>query len=305
MPCSVDTGVSQSSFLGPLFFLCHINYLPRRVTSKVRLFADYCLLYRPMHSPRDQLLLQQDLAALVTLAEDRGMRFNVSKCYPMSIHRSMYPYCSHHELDNHKLEKAEANSYFGATIHKSLNWASHINKTSNKANSVLGFIKRNQKHANLDLRELAYASPVMSILEYSSTVWYPFCQKDIDWLERVQRRAALFELNDNKALSSVTSMVFQLGWKPLAERRREHRISLLCKIINGLVAIHADTHLHFSSRNTRISNMKSQKLPICTTDTFKRSLFPATIGDWNLLPDDVVDCKNLSPFKETIRKSRD
>ena len=118
----------------------------------------------------------------------------------------------------------------------------------------MGFIKRNLKYTNRDLRELAYTSLVRSILEYSSTVWDPFYQKDIDRLERVQRRAARFVLNDYKPLSSVTSMVSQLGWKPLAERRREHRLSLLYKIINGLVAIPADTHLHFKTRNTRISN---------------------------------------------------
>ena len=271
----------------------------------VRLFADDCLLYRPIHSPRDQLLLQQDLAALETWAEDWGMRFNVSKCYLMSIHRSKHPYSSHFKLDNHILEQVEENPYLGLTMHKSLKWASHIYKISNKANSVLGFIKRNLKHANRDLKELAYTSLVRSILEYSSIVWDPFYQKDIDRLERVQRRAARFVLNDYKPLSSAASMVSQLGWKPLAERRREHRLSLLYKIINGLVAMPADTHLHFNTRNTRISNSKSLKLPICTTDTFKHSFFPATIRDWNLLPDDIVNCRNLSLFKETIRKSRD
>ena len=95
-------------------------------------------------------------------------------------------------------------------------------------------------------------------------------------------------------------MVSQLGWKPLAERRREHRLSLLYKIINGLVAMPADTHLHFNTRNTRLSNSKSLKLPICTTGTFRHFFFPATIRDWNLLPDDIVNCKNLSSLKETI-----
>ena len=304
-PCSVDSGVPQGSVLGPLLFLCHINDLSQRVTSKDRLFADDCLLYRPIHSPCDQLLLQQDLAAIETWTEDLVMRFNVSKCYLMSIHRSKHPYSSHYKLDNHILEQLEENTYIGVTIHKSLKWASHINKIFNKANSVLGFIQHNPKLANRDAKELAYTSLVRSILEYSSTVWDPFNQKDIDRLERVQRKAARFVFNDNKPLSSVTSMASQLSWKPLAERRREHRLSVHYKIINGLVTKPADTHLHFNTRNTRISNSKSPKLPICTTDILKHTFFPATIRDWNLLPDDIVNCKNLSSFKETISRSRD
>ena len=130
-------------------------------------------------------------------------------------------------------------------------------------------------------------SHVRSILEYSSTAWDPFYRKDIDRLERVQRRYARFVFSDYNPISSATSMVSHLGSKPLTERRREHRLSLLYKIINGLVAIPADSHLHLDIRNTRISNSKSLKLPICSTDTFN-TLFPAAIRDWNLLPDDIL-----------------
>ena len=147
----------------------------------------------------------------------------------MSIHRSKHPYSSNYKLDNHILEQVEENPYLGVTIHKSQKLAIHINKISNKANSVFGFIQCKLKHANRDLKEPPYTSLVRSILEYSSTVWDPFYQKDIDRLERVQRRAARFVFNDYKPLSSVTSMVSQLGWKPLAERRREHCLSLFTK----------------------------------------------------------------------------
>ena len=144
------------------------------------------------------------------------MRLNLPKCYLMSIHRSKHPYSSHYKLDNHIIEEVEENPYLGVTIHKSPKWASHINKISNKVNSVLGSIQHNLKHANHDLKELAYTSLIRSILEYSFTVLDPIYQKDIDGLERVQRRAARFVFNDYRPLSSVTSMVPQLQWKPLA-----------------------------------------------------------------------------------------
>ena len=111
------------------------------------------------------------------------------------------------------------NPYLEVTIHQNPKWASHINKILNKANFLLGFIQRNLKLVNRDLKELAYVSLVRSILEYSSTVRDPFYQKDIGRLERVQRRIARFVFNDYKPISSVTSMVSQLDWKPLTERK--------------------------------------------------------------------------------------
>ena len=58
-PAKVLSGVPHGTVLGPLLFFIHINDLPSVVTSQVRLFADDCLMYRPVHS----LALEADLLA--------------------------------------------------------------------------------------------------------------------------------------------------------------------------------------------------------------------------------------------------
>ena len=67
--------------------LAYINDLPSTVSSQVRLFADDCLLYRPIKCRADQEQLQRDLSALQDWADRWGMCFNPSKCSVLRVSR--------------------------------------------------------------------------------------------------------------------------------------------------------------------------------------------------------------------------
>ena len=118
--CDVLSGVPQGTVLGPLLFLVHINDLPDSVTSKVRLFADDCLLYRKVTSTADQEEIQKDLKRLETWAETWGMKFNAKKCYILSI--SNKGRNKFYELNSYILKHVDNNPYLGLIISKDLKW---------------------------------------------------------------------------------------------------------------------------------------------------------------------------------------
>ena len=220
----------------------------------------------------------------------------------MSIHRSQKPLTYIYTLYNHILEKVTNNPYLEVILSEDLKWATHINKICNKANSTLGFFRRNLKNCDKSFKETAYISLVRSVLDYSSTVWDPHLNKDITRIENIQRRAARFMFSDYKQTSSVTSMMDELGWKPLHERRREQRLTLLFKIVNDLVAIPADQHIRYNNRTSRNRHSKQLKVESSNSDIYKNSFFPRTIIDWNNLPQSVIDCDTVENFKRSISR---
>ena len=76
----VKSGVRQGSVLGPLLFLIFINDLAENTTSTVRLFADDCVMYRPITHANDCEALQEDLNKLHDWVERWQLRFNATKC---------------------------------------------------------------------------------------------------------------------------------------------------------------------------------------------------------------------------------
>ena len=320
---TVHSGVPQGTVLGPLLFLCHINDLPDRVKSSiVRLFADDCLLYRVIRNYEDHRLLQEDLRQLELWAADWGMQFNASKCYILSINSKTSFF---YQLNNVILQHVDKSPYLGLLISKDLKWANHIEKTSKKASSTLGFIQRNLRHVPSHCRKSAYIALVRSSLEYGSVVWDPHLQQDIDKLEKVQRKAARFIKKDFKSrhTGAVTDMLNDLDLPSLEQRRRDNRLCFMYKISKGLVPAIPSTEyltkirvkrtvkanpkyknyetINFVERHQNL-NDNCYKTISATSTVYKNSFFPRTIGDWNQLGN--TSQPTLESFKRSLRVTK-
>ena len=158
----VESWVPQVTVLGPLMFLCHINDLPDCVKSQVRLFADNCLIYRHIKTQKDHQILQNDLKELENWAAKWGMRFNAKEFYILSIRQKSSHF---YQLDGEILQQVDSNPYLELTILEDLQWKTHITNITQKANSSLGFLRRNFKYCSEDCKRLAYVALVRSILK--------------------------------------------------------------------------------------------------------------------------------------------
>ena len=66
-------------------------------------------------------------------------------------------------------------------------WNDHISSSLSKANSTLGFVKRNVKTSNIKVKEMAYKTLVRPQGEYASPVWSPHIKENIDKIEMTQK----------------------------------------------------------------------------------------------------------------------
>ena len=297
----VDSGVPQGTVLGPLLFLVYINDMPNVVSpgTLIRLFADDCLVYRCIRSPEDQQILQRDLDNLQKWTETWGMRFNPAKCQVMHLARTT-PVTKFYQLCGEILATVESAKYLGLTIQSSLSWQNQICSMIKKANSTLHLVARNLHNCSKSSRALAYTTLVRPKLEYCSSVWDPHHQKDIDALERVNRRAA--RVVHKKAYRqqdvSPTNLLKELGWQPLEKRREQQRLTMMYKISNGLVAV-PPSQLVKPTRTLRGHNRKYIEIRT-TCNTARFSFYVRTIRQWNNLSEEIVSAPTLDIFKTRL-----
>ena len=181
-------GCPKGSGLRPVLFLVYIDDFVEGVTGSILKFADDTKLFRTSKEIGDKQNLQDDIDKLVRWSEKWQMLFNFGKC--KCLHTGPGNTCMNYEMGRTIPSKIVKEKDLVVSMNANMKVSEQCRIAASKGNQVLGMIRRNiTYYKEKSLIVPRYKAIVRPHLEYCIQAWSPYLRKDIDMLEKMQRRA--------------------------------------------------------------------------------------------------------------------
>lgn len=299
----VTSGIPQGSVLGPICFVLYINDLPNsiRYESDIFLFPDDTKIFREIMCKADCELLQADIYEMKKWSDKWLLKFHPDKCKVMRIGFSKKDDFEYKLDENLKpMEKCTEEKDIGVVLDSKLSFDKHINEKVNKANSIVGVIRRTFEYIDKSVFKTLFTAMVRPHVEYANPVWSPHLVKHIEMIENIQKRAT----KQVPGLSELTyeERLRELKLPTLAYRRLRGDLIEVYKIVSNkydpAVSTLFDKNLNQATRGHKYKLYKKRP----RLDVRKYSFCFRVVDIWNKLPKEVVEVRTVHSFERRLDK---
>jgi len=187
----VLSGVPQGSVLGPLLFIIFINLMIEKAEdANMYLYADDLKLFREIANDEDCDKLQNDVDRLYDWTRYSLLGFHPDKCETMRLgSKTKNLPNSFYTINDTRLKIVNSVKDLGITFSNVPSYEEHIRNKVNKANALVGMIRRNFEYMDKIMFKQLFVAIVRPHLEYGGAIWNPDIKNLTELIENVQRRA--------------------------------------------------------------------------------------------------------------------